>query len=132
MRIELTGTQATCPPAARHLYVDDICRPAHDAAAGGGEALLLQESSSTEKVDPDGPFERIRRLVSWVATSVFALSFAVLLVLSATEHWQPGNPLITFCDRAWRISGALALILGTIPILRRFLVRAANLFGLSG
>lgn len=132
MRIELTGTPANLPTRGAPPIRGYICRRAHDAAAGGGEALLLQESSSTEKVDPDGSFERIRRFVSWVATSVFGLSFAVLLALSATEHWQPGNPLITFCDRAWRISGALALILGTIPILRRFLVRAAGLLGLSG
>ncbi len=91
---------------------------------------MARESSATEKVDSESPLERLRKLLSWVATSVFAISFAALLVLSATDYWQPENRVIILCDRAWRISGATALTLGAIPILRRSLIWLAEFFGL--
>lgn len=92
---------------------------------------MFQESSSTEKVDSETLLERLRKALSWAATSVFAISFAALLVLSATDYWQPGNGVVNLCDRAWRISGATALTLGAIPILRRSLIRLAGFFGLG-
>lgn len=91
---------------------------------------MLQSSPSTEQRHSENSFERVRKLLSWTTTTVFALSFAALLVLSATEYWQPGNSLIHLCDRIWRISGALALTLGSIPILKRSIVRLAGFFGL--
>jgi hypothetical protein len=68
--------------------------------------------------------ERARRLGSWISIVVFALTFAALLGLSATQYWRPDNPLLAVLDRTWRISGFLAIALGSIP----YLIRLGQLF----
>lgn len=64
-------------------------------------------------------FEGVRRALAWVCAVVFAASFLGLLGLSATGYWMPGNLWIALLDCAWRISGALGLVLWLLP-------RAAN------
>ena len=74
--------------------------------------------------------ERLRRVLSWICVTVFALTFTGLLALSATTYWTPDNPLILSLDRAWRVSGLVGLTLWAIP----YAVRAARWLGqqLSG
>jgi hypothetical protein len=69
--------------------------------------------------------ERLRRVLSWICVSVFALTFTGLLALSATTYWTPDNPLILSLDRAWRVSGLVGLTLWAIP----YVVRAARWVG---
>ena len=76
------------------------------------------ETVGAEGNDSQG-FERWRRGLSWICISVFALSFAGLLALSATVYWTPDNLWIAFLDRAWRVSGFTGLILWAIPHLVR-------------
>ena len=64
-------------------------------------------------------FERLRRGLSWICVSVFSLSFAGLLGLSATVYWTPDNAWIAFLDRAWRISGFTGLCLWAVPYVVR-------------
>ena len=74
--------------------------------------------------------ERLRRVLSWICVSVFALTFTGLLALSATTYWAPDNALIVSLDRAWRVSGLVGVVLWAIP----YGVRAARWLGqqLSG
>ena len=69
--------------------------------------------------------ERLRRVLSWICVTVFALTFTGLLALSATTYWTPDNPLILSLDRAWRVSGLVGLTLWAIP----YAVRAARWLG---
>jgi hypothetical protein len=64
-------------------------------------------------------FERSRRLLSWAAITVFGVSFAALLALSATVYWSADNPWIARLDHAWKLSGIAWLVLWTIPHLLR-------------
>jgi hypothetical protein len=66
--------------------------------------------------------ERLRRILSWICVTVFALTFTGLLALSATTYWTADNPLIVSLDRAWRVSGLIGIVLWAIP----YLVRAAR------
>jgi cytochrome c oxidase assembly factor CtaG len=72
-------------------------------------------------VNDSGSFERIRKAASFVAVAVFAASFTALLVLSATSYWRPDNEWLGSLDVAWRVSGLIAVVLGVIPPVRRFL-----------
>ena len=63
--------------------------------------------------------ERLRRVLSWICISVFSLSFAALLGLSATAYWAPDNPWIAVLDRAWRSSGFIGLCVWAIPYVVR-------------
>ena len=72
-----------------------------------------------------GGLERLRRVLSWICVTVFALTFTGLLALSATTYWTPDNPLILSLDRAWRVSGLVGLTLWAIP----YAVRAARWLG---
>ncbi|MBI2963732.1 MAG: hypothetical protein HYY35_08265 [Deltaproteobacteria bacterium] len=56
-----------------------------------------------------------RRVLAWVCMVVFAASFVGLLVLSATVYWTPENSWIALLDRAWRISGAVGVLLWALP-----------------
>ncbi|MGH7820798.1 MAG: hypothetical protein ACREQ9_13600, partial [Candidatus Binatia bacterium] len=86
------------------------------AAAGTSiETLSMPDPHAAS----DGSLERVRRAASYAAVAVFGTSFAILLVLSATPYWRPDNELLTLCDRVWRVSGITALVLGSIPHLRR-------------
>ena len=89
---------------------------------------MAEEDSMLPQVDSEGGFERVRKKLSWLTIAAFAASFTALLVLSATPHWGPNNPLIDLCDRVWRISGLLALLLGTIPYVRRVVRKLSGLF----
>ncbi len=80
---------------------------------------------------PQG-FERWRRRLSWICMSVFALSFAGLLGLSATVYWTPDNLWIALLDRAWRVSGFVGLVLWAIPYLVRGRRRVGETFSGKG
>lgn len=74
----------------------------------------------TPPAGEDGAFERVRKLVSWIAVSTFVTAFAALLILSATTYWTADNALVLLFDRLWRVSGLVAIALGAIPYARRF------------
>lgn len=65
--------------------------------------------------DENSGFERLRRSLAWVCVVVFAASFLGLLGLSATVYWSTDNSWIALLDRAWRISGAVGLLLWALP-----------------
>ncbi|MGH7823232.1 MAG: hypothetical protein ACREQ9_26020 [Candidatus Binatia bacterium] len=71
------------------------------------------------EADTAESLERLRRLVSWIAVSIFAATFVALLVLSGTGSWRPDNDWLFVLDRALRISGVVGLIVWLIPYLAR-------------
>ena len=77
-----------------------------------------------DETGADG-WERLRRVLSWICVTVFALTFTGLLALSATTYWTPDNPLILSLDRGWRVSGLIGVTLWAIP----YAVRAARWLG---
>ena len=66
-----------------------------------------------------GRFETFRRPLSWLCVTIFTASFLLLLALSATAYWTPENVWVVMLDRAWRISGVIAIVLWLIPRLGR-------------
>ena len=86
---------------------------------------------SPARFDSPGGFERIRKLASRIALTVFAASFTVLLVASATPYWTPQNEWLVLCDQVWKVSGLIALTLGVIPPLRRAAHTVGDWLGLS-
>jgi hypothetical protein len=88
------------------------------ARAAFASMTASEGSIGIEKSGPQG-FERWRRRLSWICISVFSLSFAGLLGLSATFYWTPDNPWIALLDRAWRISGFTGLCLWAVPYVVR-------------
>ena len=79
-----------------------------------------------------GTFERIRKLGSRIALTVFATAFAVLLVGSATPYWSPENEWLILTDQVWKVSGLTALVLGLVPPVRRLFATFGEWLGLSG
>jgi hypothetical protein len=63
---------------------------------------------------------------------MFGLSFAALLVLSATPYWSPENRWILWLDRVWKVSGLVALVLGSIPRVRKLGGSILGWLGLRG
>jgi hypothetical protein len=86
---------------------------------------------SEARLDTPGAFERTRKIVSRLALTVFAASFVVLLVASATPYWTPQNEWLVLCDQLWRVSGLAALVLGLVPPARRAFQTLGGWLGLD-
>ena len=99
-------------------------RAAYTARIVFASQNLSREVAPLDESGVDG-LERLRRVLSWICVTVFALTFTGLLALSATTYWTPDNPLILSLDRAWRVSGLVGLTLWAIP----YAVRAARWLG---